>query len=183
MMLAAAPARAENSRNRFFFHPTVTLVTVALPLTPTIVALTYERTLSSPGNSCVWQPQIFFGEVDRRWGADALNDATVTQYGTTQYLGWRHYFGGGNRGAYLQGSGAAMVDFAQAEWEGDPDKASGTVIGIAGLGYFGYSWAHVFLDAGAGIQGGGGDIENARGRRSTIASPGPAFDFNLGFGF
>jgi hypothetical protein len=184
-----AGGRAEASeganRNHIFFHPIITLVTAAFPLTPTRVALTYERTLPSPGNSFLWQPGIFFGKVERKRMEDGeqLDDVTVAQYGTTQFLGWRHYFGRGYRGFYLQGSGAASLNFANAEWEGDPDKASGMVAGVGALGYLGYRWTHVFFDVGGGFQAGGGEIENAQGKELTIFRPGFALDINLGFGF
>jgi hypothetical protein len=185
MLFAFAPVRSAEpetagngaNANHLYFHPFITLITLLSDQVPTGVALTYERTLSTPGNAFVWQAQLVFGD------GKAKDSVDFSQYGTAHYLGLRHYFGDGYRGFYLQGSGAFSISGIKAEQKDNPNGASGLGTGIGALGYLGYKWTHVFFDAGAGFQGAKGDIELDNGEEVSVAHTGPLFDFNLGIGF
>lgn len=166
----------ERNPNHFFFHPIITIISLAVDEVPLILQVTYERNLQSVGNSLIWQPQLTLGEAKD-------GDITVTQYGTTQYLGLRHYFGQRYGGFYLQGSGVLAFSKVGAKLEGDPNEVNGTIDGVGALAYVGYKWAHVFLDLGGGYQGVQGDLTMDTGEEVSVASTGPLLDLNLGFGF
>lgn len=179
---AQAPKATEEqgSPNHFFFHPIITIITLAVDELPLVLQVTYERNLRSPGNSLIWQPQLTLGEAKSK---DDSITIRFSQYGTTQYLGLRHYFGTGYGGFYLQASGKFAFSFVSAQEEGNPDKASGTIEAFGGLAYAGYKWSHVFLDFGLGYQGVQGNLSLDSGEEVTVAETGPSLDFNLGFGF
>jgi hypothetical protein len=164
------------SRNHFFFHPIITVLSMAIDPLPLIVSVTYERNLESVGNSLMWQPQLMLGD-------NTDGDVRFTQFGTTQYLGLRHYFPPRYGGFYVQGSGAFTYSRVSAKQKGDPNEVNGTVDGVGALAYLGYRWAHVYLDLGLGYQGVQGDLTLDTGEEVSVAATGPMLDFNLGFGF
>jgi len=175
---AQAPEATGESgnRNHFFFHPIITILTIAVDQLPLVLAVTYERNLESVGNSLIWQPQLMLGD-------NTDGDVSYTQYGTTQYLGLRHYFPHRYGGFYVQGSGAFTFSRVTAKLKGDPNEVKGTVDGVGALAYLGYRWSHVFLDLGLGYQGAQGDLTFDTGEEVSVAATGPLLDFNLGFGF
>lgn len=136
------PSAPEN-KNHFYFHPTLTVLSLAIDEIPIFLALTYERYLEN-GNSFIWQPQAVVGS------STSANEVEVSQFSLVNYLGMRKYVNGSfNKGFYIQGLGAIQAGSFNAEKADSPDKASGFVSAFGILGYLGYKWTNIFMDIGA----------------------------------
>ena len=180
LLLASAVQDPESpvtvpDRDQIFFHPVITVLSLAAKELPACFALTYERHMDG-GVSLVLQPQLALG-------AQEIEDTEISQFSVAGLLGLRRYFNGTTRGMYMQAAGFATIGTLKAEQKGTSNsgEADMSVYGI--LGYLGYKWTHVFMDIGVGFQAGNGTVELNNGTEVDISARGRAMDLNLGFGF
>jgi hypothetical protein len=178
---AAAPAPdsmapAPEKKNEIFFHPALTLLTVAIDQAPIALFMTYERHLEN-SKSFIWQPQLTFGDAQD-------GDIKITQFAMTSFFGLRKYARpSSHRGFYSQAALAGGLGSFDAERTGYTNKASGIVTSFGALAYMGYKWSHVFCDVGAGYQFANGTLEFDDGQVVEVSASGLAVDINLGFRF
>lgn len=184
LFLLAAAVQAQDpessvsvpDQNQIFFHPVITVISLAAEQLPAIFALTYERHLSGGGASFIFQPQLALG-------SQKIEDTEISQFSMTNFLGLRKYFNGTTRGMYIQGSGVAAFGTLNAKQEGTSNTGKATMKAFGALGYLGYKWSNVFLDIGGGFQAADATLELSDGSEVDVNASGPALDFNLGFGF
>jgi hypothetical protein len=184
LFLLAAAAQAQDTessvsvpdRNQIFFHPVITVISLAAEQLPAVFVLTYERHLASGGASFIFQPQLALG-------SQKVEDTKVTQLSLANALGLRKYFNGTTRGMYIQGSGVAAFGTLDAEQEGTSNTGKANMNAFGALGYLGYKWSNVFLDVGAGFQVVDATLKLSDGSEVDVNASGLAIDFNLGFGF
>jgi hypothetical protein len=184
LFLLAAAAQAQDTessvsvpdRNQIFFHPLITVISLAVEEAPAIFALTYERHLSDDGTSFVFQPQLALGSLK-------VDDVEVSQFSLTNLLGLRKYFNGTTRGWYIQGMGAVAFGSLKAEKEGSTTTGKANMNAFGALGYLGHKWSHVFWDIGAGFQAADATLKMSDGQEVDVNASGLALDLNLGFGF